>query len=76
MKNKVTSTAFIDWYFSDNSDIDIIGQRIINDLMTDGKVTLTARQLFDECGYIPQYICENPNGDDEYEPSEIEFIQE
>ena len=74
-KNKVTKSAFLDWYFSDLDIAESVSNRVIADLKRDGKSTLTARELFDECGYIPQYICEI-DGDGEYVPSEVEFIQD
>jgi hypothetical protein len=45
-------------------------------LEDEGFVNISARQLFDECGYIPQYICENNEGDDEYGPEAVEFIND
>jgi hypothetical protein len=74
-KNKVTKSAFLNWYFSDIDIAESVSNRVIADLKCSGKTTLTAQELFDECGYIPQYICEI-DGDGEYVPSEVEFIQD
>lgn len=74
-KNKVTLTSFINWYFSDSDDVKNLGNRAIENLLTDGFFRISAMDLFNECGYIPQHICE-VTGDDEYEPNEVEFIND
>lgn len=74
-KNKVTKSSFLDWYFSDIDVVESFSNNTIADLKRDGKTTLTARQLFDDCGYIPQFICEI-DGDDEYNSTEVEFIED
>ena len=74
-KNKVTASSFLAWYFSDSTDAHDIGYRVISELNENGKVTLSVESLFDECGYIPQYICEM-DGDDEYDPSEVLLVDD
>jgi hypothetical protein len=74
-KNKVTLTKFINWYFFDSDDVKNLGKRAIENLLTDGFFRISAMDLFEECGYIPQHICE-VDGDGEYHPSEVEFIND
>lgn len=74
--NSVTASRFLSWYFSDSDMVESFGQRAINMLETEGFVNISARQLFDECGYIPQHICENNEGDYEYSPESVEFIND
>jgi len=81
-KNKVTKSAFLNWYFSDADEINTIGNRVIEGLKADGKITLSVDELFNEAAYIPQHICE-VNGvekdylsEDEYQPSEVELIDD
>jgi hypothetical protein len=73
MKNKVTKSAFLDWYFSDSEDIESLGERAYQGLMYDDEFHITTRDLFNECGYIPQHICVK-KGNAEYDPSEVELI--
>lgn len=74
-KNKVTLSSFIKWYFSDSDDVKNLGNRAIENLLTDGFSHISAMDLFEQCGYIPQYICETA-GDGEYTPDEVEFIND
>jgi hypothetical protein len=73
MKNKVTKSRFLSWYFSTSEDIDSLGERAYQGLMYDDEFIITTRDLFNECGYIPQSICVE-NGNAEYNPSEVELI--
>ncbi len=81
-KNKVTKSAFLNWYFSDADDIKTIRHRVIGGLKDDGTITLSVDELFNEAGYIPQHICEVDGADkdylseDEYHPSEVELIDD
>ena len=77
-KNKITKTAFLDWYFSESDDIYTFGNRCIDMLRDDGIKAYTVEMLFNECGYIPEYICVDNENDSgvEYHPSEVEFINE
>ena len=78
--NSVKASRFLLWYFSDYSEVHSFGVRCMEMLESEGFVNISARQLFDECGYIPQYICEDWDGDweneQEYSPEEIEFIND
>jgi hypothetical protein len=75
-KNKVTASSFLGWYFSESDEVKALGQRALEMMLREGFVNLSARQLFDECGYIPSFICESNEVDEEYEPSEVEFIND
>ena len=71
MKNQVTKKAFIEWYFCDTH----LEKTIIMDaLINKGEFLVRVEDLYESCGYIPQYICVNNDGDDEYNPSEVELI--
>jgi hypothetical protein len=72
-KNKVKADKFMAWYLSDWDTTHSTAQSLISGLVSNGVVNMTARQLFDECGYIPQSICE-VDGDAEYMPSEVELV--
>ena len=74
--NSVTASRFLAWYFSDSDMVESFGQRAIEMLETEGFVNISARQLFEDCGYIPQHICENDEGDYEYSPESVEFIND
>jgi hypothetical protein len=75
-KNKVKASNFLAWYFSSSDDVDRIGERAFENLMSGGTFTITAEDLFDECGYIPQFICENNVGENDYVPFEVQFIND
>ncbi len=74
--NSVTATRFLAWYFSDSDMVESFGQLAVKMLESEGFVNISARQLFDECGYIPQFICENDEGNNEYGPESVEFIND
>jgi hypothetical protein len=77
VKPKLRKEELLDWLFSDSDDAKQLGVRIINQLQQNGTATITTRQLFDECGYIPAHILLNEeefHEDDEFEPSEVELI--
>ena len=76
-KNEVTASAFLNWYFSETIDAHDIGYRVIESLKSDGVFSISARQLFDECGYIPKYICiDNTDAEGvDYDPTEVELIR-
>lgn len=74
-KNKVTASSFLAWYFSDSDMVQDMGNRVVECLMATGSCDFSAQALFDECGYIPQYICEI-DGDDEYDPSEVLLVDD
>jgi hypothetical protein len=78
MKPQVRAEDFLDWLFSDSDDAKQLGVRVIKALNSKGTFTITTRQLFEECGYIPAHILINDeefHEDDEFEPSEVELIE-
>lgn len=81
MKGSVTASAFIEWYFSDESDYRDLGRDVVFNLKTNGYFNITVKELFDSCGYIPEHICESFNKvyeEDfiEYEPNDLIFIDD
>jgi hypothetical protein len=78
--NSVTASKFLNWYFSDSDLVEDFGRECVNMIETFGIVNISARQLFEGCGYIPQSICEDWADDwdneQEYSPEEIEFIND
>ncbi len=75
-KNKVTASKFLNWYFSSSDDVKAFGGRAIKMMLDEGFVNISARQLFDGAGYIPSFICEGEEMDAEYDPTEVEFIND
>jgi hypothetical protein len=75
MKNKVTTSRFLSWYFSDSSDAHAIGYEVISALKSNGVFTISVKDLFDSCGYIPSDICIDAKEGIEYEPSQVELIK-
>lgn len=76
MKNKVKQSNFLRWYFSDTDDTYLIGKRVIENLFSTGEFKINVRELINDCGYIPQYICEDTEGNADYWPNEIEIIED
>lgn len=79
MKGSVTASAFIEWYFSDESDYKDLGRDVAYALKESGYYNMTIERLFDSCGYIPEHICTtfvNVNDDYEYEPNDLIFIDD
>ena len=77
MKNKVTASNFLDWYFSDEDDTLSIGDCAIDMLKEKGRFNITAKDIFDQCGYIPAFICEDDADPSlEYTKEEVEFIDD
>ena len=76
--NSVTASRFLSWHFSDSDEIKSLGVRAFESLTDDGEFTITAQDLFIECGYIPQFICVDTGDDDdnEYDPSQIQLIND
>ena len=48
----------------------------MTELKATGESSVSIRELFDSCGYIPNYICEGDYEQEEYDPSELEFIND
>lgn len=82
MSNQITLKAskFIEWYFADDLDRKIIGEKMEHMLKTSGIGELSVEDLFYEQDELPGWICENVPQDfdgDEYIPTdEIEFIND
>jgi hypothetical protein len=62
------------WYFRKTDDINSLGDRAYQCLIFDDEFHITIQDLFDECYYIPQEICEDNDGNNEYLPSEVKLI--
>ena len=75
---QVKASVFLDWYFSDFGDHMTFGRECLQMLETFGKVDITVEQLFESCGYLPAWIMEgaDPNDDTEFDPSEVELIND
>lgn len=56
--NKVKASSFLDWYIRDSNDYSLLGCKAYDLLRSGGKMALTVVELFNECPYIPAYICE------------------
>jgi len=78
MKNQVKKSNFIKWYLDTGKDFKDamfnLQENIILCLIANGEITLTVKDFFDMAGYIPQDICVNDEGTEEYDPSEVELI--
>jgi hypothetical protein len=79
-KNKVTRKSFVEWIMREAEDYKTmmleIQDEVIDELVENGKVTLTIEGFYNRTGYIPQKICVNSNGDEEYTTDEVELIDE
>ena len=64
-KFKLTKEKFINWYFDDADTRIDFGYNAIKELQLYGKFNTTIEELFDTCGYIPQWICEDQSINDE-----------
>lgn len=82
IKNSVSASAFIEWYFDDDGH-EFIVTDMINKLQNHGSYNISVHDLFKNCQYIPQHICNNcPPPDqvnytyEEYEPGEVDFLND
>jgi len=79
-KNKVTRKSFVEWIMREAEDYKSmmfqIKDEVINELVGYGKITITIEDFFNRTGYIPQRICVNSNGDEEYTTEEVELVNE
>jgi len=79
-KNKITRKSFVEWIMREAEDYKTmmleIQDEVIDELVENGKVTLTIEGFYNRTGYIPQKICVNSNGDEEYTTDEVELIDE
>ena len=80
LKHKVLASRFIDWYYSDSSEIKELGYATLNEFKTSGKINMSIQDIYDQCGYIPKYLCEDNDGIDqyttEYNIDEVELIND
>jgi hypothetical protein len=76
MKNKVTTSRFLSWYFSDSNDFIRVGSMAADSLKKYGTFTVTARELMDSCILMPASICVTPYDDYDYEPKYVELIDD
>lgn len=80
MKIQLTASSFLDWYFADDQDRIIIGEKMEFMLKKFGVGSLTVENLFDEQDELPYWICTNVPEEyegDEYIPADkIEFIND
>jgi len=77
--NKILASRFIDWYYSDSSEIKELGYATLNEFKTSGKINKSIRDIYDQCGYIPRWICLDSDGiitDEEYDPVDVELIND
>lgn len=78
LKGSVAASAFIEWYFSDESDYRDLGRDVAHALKESGYYNMTVKRFFDACQYIPESICEvfNEIHEEEYEPNDLIFIDD
>lgn len=77
VKPLLRKEELLDWLFCDSDDAKQLGVKIITILQSNDSATVTVRELFDECGYIPTHILLNNHEfheDEEFEPSEVELL--
>lgn len=75
-KNKVTQSAFIDWFLNDSEVSTNIMSDLISGLEVSGMYITSIQKLFDNCGYIPSWICEDTSTEEEYSSEEVELIDD
>lgn len=75
-KNKITQSAFIDWFLNDTDVSTHIMSDLISGLEGNGMYTVSIQELFDNCGYIPSWICEDTSTQEEYSSEEVELIND
>ena len=74
---KLRASQFLDWYFSDNADYKIIGQRMAFFLRQSGTGTISVEHLFLEQDEVPTWKLDDYDGDEDYIGSdEVEFIND
>lgn len=77
MKNQVTKADFLKWYLNGSDTYEFLGSLAFDLLMEKGSATITTEQLFEDCGYIPAYICigqEDADSEKEYDTENVELI--
>ena len=73
-KIKVKKIDFLNWYFADHDDLLMFAKNMVSELQSNGFIKESVQSLLDRCGYVPGYISENPNDDEEYDSGDIELI--
>lgn len=73
-KVRVKEKTFLDWYFYDHEDMLSFANNMITELHCKGFIKESVQSLLSSCGYIPGHITENPDDENEYDPSDIELI--
>ena len=74
-KYKLKKRRFLNWLTDDHEDIVYWGNRFIEDIIENGKVTETTGSLFNERDVVPGYILEGQDENyDEVSINEIELI--
>lgn len=83
IKNSVSASAFLEWYVGDQDGHDAIIMNAIKSLQNTGIYAVSVHDLFRNCQYIPQYICNDcPPPDqvnykyEEYQPGEVDFLND
>ena len=78
-KNKVLASKFIEWYYNDHDEVNILGNSMVHLMKTTGQCSLSVQELFDSCGYIPKHICVDISEDmytTDYDTDEVELIND
>jgi len=74
-KYKIELEVFLNWYFSDKSDIMIFGNGCFSKLKSHGIFTITAADIFNSSEYIPTFLINNYEGDEtEVSPKECILV--
>jgi hypothetical protein len=80
MKHKLLASKFIEWYYDNHEDVKMLGTSMMHLLKRTGQCSLSVEEVFDCCGYIPKYICEDNDGIDqytiEYNTEDVELIND
>lgn len=83
IKNSVSASAFLEWYIGDQDGHDAIIESAIKSLQNTGNYSVSVHDLFRNCQYIPQYICNDcppphqVNYEyEEYQPGEVDFLND
>ena len=85
---EIDKKGFIDWRYSDEDDKQQLFNCVKSILSKEGKIDITLNDLYNDCGYIPSWIIENPEvipedrktyidtdeDDFEFEPDETDVI--
>jgi hypothetical protein len=73
-KIKVKKIDFLNWYFSDHDDLLMFAKDMLSELQSNGFIKESVQSLLDRCGYVPGYISENADDNEEYDSGDIELI--